>query len=151
MRKIIGIAALATGLALSACQGGGLADDAPGTGFFAGAQARALASAKTYFRQNNFGLAEKTFLDILKKDADHLEAWVGLAASYDRLGRYDLADRAYDRVVKVVGRRPEILNNMGYSYFLRGEKGRARATFEEAAKLAPGNPVVQANLVLVSG
>ena len=67
------------------------------------------------------------------------------------LGRYDLADKAYEKAVKVAGRRPEILNNMGYSYFLRGERARARKTFEEAARLAPENPVVKANLGLVSG
>ena len=50
-----------------------------------------------------------------------LEAWIGLAASYDRLRRYDLADRAYDQAMKIAGPSAEILNNKGYSYMLRGD------------------------------
>jgi Flp pilus assembly protein TadD len=30
-------------------------------------------------------------------------AWIGLAASYDRLGRFDLADQAYAAAAKLEG------------------------------------------------
>ena len=51
----------------------------------------------------------------------------GLAASYDRLRRFDLADRAYAQAIRSSAPTPEILNNQGFSYMLRGDYGRARA------------------------
>ena len=44
----------------------------------------------------------------------------------DRLKRFDLADHAYDEVLKFAGPTPAILNNQGYSYIVRGEYDRAR-------------------------
>src|SRR5271154_4721848 len=58
---------------------------------------------KKYFRSNNFGLAEKSFQTAAEKHPNDAEAWVGLAASYDRLHRFDLADRAYAEAVRIVG------------------------------------------------
>jgi len=66
---------------------------------------------KKYFRNNNFGLAEKSFRSAAEKHPRDAEAWVGLAASYDRLHRFDLADRAYQEAIRIVGPTPEILNN----------------------------------------
>ena len=65
------------------------------------------------------------------------EAWLGLAASYDRLRRYELADRAYNEALKIYGPRPEVLNNIGYSYMLRGDLRKARAKFQEAQAQDP--------------
>src|SRR5580698_3725351 len=63
-----------------------------------------LSRAKRYFRSNNFGLAEKSFRTAVEKHPNDAEAWVGLAASYDRLRRFDLADRAYREAIRLVGR-----------------------------------------------
>jgi Flp pilus assembly protein TadD len=78
-----------------------------------------------------------------------IEAWVGLAASYDKLRRFDLADRAYAQAIRLAGPTPEILNNQGYSYMLRGDRRRARATLLQAQAKDPGNPYVQNNLDLL--
>ncbi|HUG60366.1 MAG TPA: tetratricopeptide repeat protein, partial [Methylomirabilota bacterium] len=104
MAETLRIMTLAAAVALSACQGGGLAgldDDREPAGLVAGTVQMTLGTAKTQFRENNFALAEKSFQEVLKRDPSHVEAWLGLAASYDRLGRYDLADAAYDRVISV--------------------------------------------------
>jgi Flp pilus assembly protein TadD len=48
------------------------------------------------FYDGNFGLARRNiFQDAVEKSSEDVTAWIGLAASYDRLGRFDLADRAY--------------------------------------------------------
>ena len=75
---------------------------------------------------------------------------MGLAASYDQLGRFDFADRAYDQLLKVAGRRPEIVNNMGYSQLLRGNKKKARKLLDEARNGMADPAVVDANLALLS-
>ena len=77
------------------------------------------------------------------------EAWVGLAASYDRLHRFDLADRAYQEAIRIVGPTPEILNNQGFSYMLRGDYARAKKKLEDAQAKDPGNPYIQANMRLL--
>jgi tetratricopeptide (TPR) repeat protein len=104
---------------------------------------------KKYFRANNFGLAEKSFRSAVEKHPNDAEAWVGLAASYDRLHRFDLADRAYGEAIRLVGPTAEILNNQGFSYMLRGDYARARKKLEEAQAKDPANPYVQANMQLL--
>src|SRR5438067_3386871 len=57
-----------------------------------------LNLGKRHFRANNFGLAERYFRRAVEKAPGETrrdaEAWLGLAASYDRLRRFELADRA---------------------------------------------------------
>jgi len=108
-----------------------------------------LQRGKRYFRANNFGNAEKSFRAAVGKHPDDAEAWVGLAASYDRLRRFDLADSAYQQAIRIVGRTPEVLNDQGFSYILRGDYSRAQRILLEAQKKDPGNPYVQANLRLL--
>jgi Tfp pilus assembly protein PilF len=104
---------------------------------------------KKYFRSNNFGLAEKSFRSAVEKHPRDAEAWVGLAASYDRLRRFDLADRAYAEAIRVVGPTVEILNDQGFSYMLRGDYARAHRLLLQAQAKDPDNHYVQANLQLL--
>ena len=108
-----------------------------------------LALGKKYFRSNNFGLAEKSFRSAVEHHPNDAEAWVGLAASYDRLRRFDLADRAYAEAVRLIGPTVEVLNDEGFSYMLRGDYARARKLLEQALAKDPANPYVQANLQLL--
>ncbi len=109
-----------------------------------------LAAGKAQFRQANYGLAEQHFRKAIELHADNAEAWMGLAAAYDQLGRFDFADRAYDQLVKVAGRKPEIVNNMGYSQYLRGNKKKARQLLDEARRGMADTTLVDANLKLVA-
>ena len=108
-----------------------------------------LSLAKKYFRQGGFGMAERHFRKAVELHPRDAEAWVGLAASYDRLLRFDLADRAYRQAAKIIGQTPELLNNQGYSYMLRGDYRRARATLLAARSKDPRSPYIKANLELL--
>ena len=108
-----------------------------------------LSLAKKYFRQGGFGKAEQHFRKAVELHPRDAEAWVGLAASYDRLRRFDLADRAYRQTTKLIGQTPELLNNQGYSYMLRGDYRRARATLLAARSKDPRSPYIKANLELL--
>jgi Flp pilus assembly protein TadD len=110
----------------------------------------ALALGKKMYRANNFGLAEQHFRKAVELHPRDAEAWLGLAASYDRLRRFDLADRAYGEASKIVGETVEILNNEGYSYMLRGDYRRARAKLLLADRKDPGNKYVANNLNLLA-
>jgi hypothetical protein len=108
-----------------------------------------LQLGKKYFRSNNFGLAEKAFRSAVEKHPRDAEAWVGLAASYDRLRRFDLADRAYAEAMRIVGPTAELLNDQGFSFMLRGDYARAHKLLEQARAKDPNNPYIQANLRLL--
>src|ERR1043166_2177797 len=108
-----------------------------------------LNLGKRHYREQNYGLAEKHFRRAVEKLPRDGEAWLGLAASYDRLRRFDLADRAYKEALAILGPKPEVLNNVGYSYLLRGELRAARAKFADAQRRDPGNPTIANNLQLV--
>jgi Flp pilus assembly protein TadD len=109
-----------------------------------------LAQGKAQFRDANYGLAEKHFRKAVELKADNAEAWMGLAASYDELGRFDFADRAYGQLLKVAGRKPQIVNNMGYSQLLRGNRKKAKALLLEAKAGMADPTVVNANLALLN-
>jgi len=112
-----------------------------------------LVLAKRHFHEENYALAEKHFRRVVEQDnipaQRKAEAWVGLGASYDRLKRFELADRAYTAAIRIVGSTPEILNNQGFSYMLRGDYMRARAKFSQALEKDPTNPYIQNNIELL--
>jgi len=108
-----------------------------------------LVLGKRHYREKNYGLAEQHFRRATEKAPRDGEAWLGLAASYDRLKRYELADRAYRQALTIFGPRPEVINNIGYSYLLRGDLRQARQKFAEAQARDPGNPTIANNIALV--
>lgn len=102
-----------------------------------------------HFRRGEYGLAERYFREATEKAPKDAASWVGLAAAYDRLSRFDLADRAYQSATQISGETVQILNNQGYSYLLRGNLVSARAKFARARSLEPGNPLVDNNMKLL--
>jgi tetratricopeptide (TPR) repeat protein len=108
-----------------------------------------LSVGKKYYQQGSYGLAERHFRRAVELTPRDAEAWVGLAAAYDRLRRFDLADRAYAQAIKLIGETPEVMNNQGFSYILRSDYRRARAILLAAQAKAPDNPHIAANLQLL--
>lgn len=129
------------GMAPTAEAGGGLLGSNPSDD---------LSEGKKYFRAGNYGMAERHFRRAAELHPRDVEVWLGLAAAYDRLRRFDLADRAYDQAIKLVGPTAEILNNQGYSYMLRGDLARARNKLLAAQRKDPSNRFVQNNLQLLA-
>jgi Flp pilus assembly protein TadD len=108
-----------------------------------------LKIGKEHFRNGNFGLAEKHFRLAVEQSQDNLEAVIGLAAAYDQLGRFDLADRLYGEAMRIGGGSAAVLNNRGYSFYLRRDFKRARADFQAALRKDPQNAMAQRNLTLL--
>jgi Flp pilus assembly protein TadD len=104
---------------------------------------------RSWYRANNFGLAEKHFRRAVELHPRDAEARLGMAASYDRLRRFDLADRAYKQAIDIVGPTVEILNNQGFSYMLRGDFKRARQKLLAPDRKDPGNKYVANNMHLL--
>ena len=108
-----------------------------------------LSIGKKYYRQGSYGLAERHFRKAVEMHPRDAESWLGLAAAYDQLKRFDLADRAYAQTVRLIGPTPDVMNNQGFSYMLRGDYGRARAMLMAAQAKAPNNPYIANNIRLL--
>lgn len=156
---------IATAVALSGCSGWapGHQDVSEGVPPIETATVQGDASVQYYpsddplrlaieqFNRGNFGVAERYFRDAVEKAPKDASAWIGLAASYDHLGRFDLADQSYTAALALVGETPALLNNRGYSYMLRGNFVAARRDLLKAYGREPGNPIIVNNLKLLNG
>jgi Flp pilus assembly protein TadD len=109
----------------------------------------AVAKAKVHFKQGNYGHAATFYKRAVELAPNDPDALAGLAASYDRLRRFDLADRVYAALYKATGGTVSYYNNVGYSYLLRGDLPSARKNFLKAYDLDPENAVVANNLQLL--
>jgi len=109
-----------------------------------------LKLALEHFDRGHYGIAEHYFRDAVEKSPRDATAWVGLAATYDRTRRFDLADRAYRAAIALTGETVQILNNEGYSYMLRGDLVSARKKFLAAYRREPHNPTIINNLKLLN-
>jgi Flp pilus assembly protein TadD len=108
-----------------------------------------LRMGKVHFRNGDYGLAELNFRKAVEVTPNDTEGWLGLAASYDHLRRFDLADRAYEKAMAIGKGNPIVLNNAGYSQMLRGNTQLARSMLLRAYELDPGNPIIVNNLKLL--
>ena len=152
MKRTIALAAIAAALAVSGCQSSSSIDTTQTTalGQARDVSASDLRAGKQQFENGNYGLAEKHFRKAVELRASNAEAWMGLAAAYDQLGRFDFADRAYQQVLGIAGRRPQIVNNMGYSHYLRGDRKEAKKLLMEARAGMTDTTIVDANLALLT-
>ena len=103
------------------------------------------------FQNGSFGNAERHFRAAVERTPRDAVAWMGLAASYDRLNEFDKADQAYSQAERLTGRNVVWLNNRGYSYLLRGNLRQAHSMFSEAYALDPTNVTIANNLQLLAG
>ncbi len=112
--------------------------------------ANALREARSQFRNNNFGYSAAYYKKYTELAPQNPQGYVGLAASYDRLGRFDLSDRVYAALRRITGETAQYYNNMGYSYMLRGSLQAALVNFRKAAALDPDNLTIANNIQLLS-
>lgn len=110
----------------------------------------ALMEARNHFKNSDFGYSAAFYKKAAELSPQNPEAYIGLAASYDQLGRFDLSDRVYVSLHRITGDTLQYHNNIGYSYMLRGNLSAALVNFRKAAALAPQNIVIANNLQLLA-
>jgi Flp pilus assembly protein TadD len=109
----------------------------------------ALAEGRAHFRNSDFGHSAALYKRVVELSPKNPEGYIGLGASYDRLRRFDLADRVYSSLRDLTGPTAQYYNNVGYSNLLRGNLAAAFKNFREAQKLAPDSIVIANNLQLL--
>ncbi|MFT6657292.1 MAG: tetratricopeptide (TPR) repeat protein [Maritalea sp.] len=112
--------------------------------------AGALTEARGHFRNNNFGYSAAFYKRVVELSPKDPQGYVGLGASYDMLGRFELADRVYKAMYKLTGATAQYYNNIGYSLMLRGDLNGAYKNFKKAQDLAPDSIVIANNLQLLA-
>jgi Flp pilus assembly protein TadD len=110
----------------------------------------ALAEAKGHFKSGDFGYSAALYQRVVELSPTNAEGYIGLSASYDRLRRFELSDRVYASLFKIIGGTAQYYNNVGYSYMLRGNLTAALANFRKAQALDPDNVVVANNIQILA-
>jgi len=108
-----------------------------------------VLAGKSQFKEGNYGKAYTLFKKALNVVPNDPHALIGYAAASDRLRRFDNSNRAYKKLAKMIGDRPEYHNNVGYSYLLRGNLRQARRHFLKAYEIDPSNEITANNLELL--
>lgn len=109
-----------------------------------------LLQARSHFREMDFGYSAAFYKRYVELTPNDPEGYIGLGASYDRLGRFDLSDRVYASLHRISGDTVQYYNNLGYSQMLRGNLSAALTNFRKAQAIDPDNMVVQNNLQLLA-
>jgi len=105
---------------------------------------------KKQFSDGLYGMALKNFRVALVQEPKSLDRLNAVAATYDKLGRFDLAERYYAQALGVDPNSVQTLNNIGYSFLMQEDYVSARYYLNQADKVARADDdysgVVGANL-----
>jgi Flp pilus assembly protein TadD len=94
----------------------------------------------------NYGKAENAFLDALKIDKTHGEAWFDLGLVYLQKTDFERAEKAFENAVKFKSvSASDAFNNLGVIFALRHEFDRAENHFETALKISEGKSATARN------
>src|SRR5262249_3943372 len=102
-----------------------------------------------HFAAGKYGIALGQFEEALQAQPDSVRALNAIAATYDQLQNFELADQYYLRAVQLAPSSPDVLNNIGYSHALQGDLAAAASYFARAKQLDPENGILDANIQLV--
>lgn len=113
------------------------------------ADGQSLAKGRMLFERGEYALATDAFRKAARYDPNSADAYNGLAASYDQLGRYDLSRRYYELALAQAPEDGRILRNFARSMLRQGDAIAARKLVAEAAALAerpaaPDKPAIEA-------
>lgn len=104
-----------------------------------------IAEARGYFALNNVGLALEAFRKALRDDPASVDALNGIAACYDRMGRFDLSRRYYEMALAIDPGDARLYANLAVSLDMQGKVAEAAGVRTEmrqrlAAAVPPPTP-----------
>ena len=107
-----------------------------------------VAEGNGQFALGNVALALEAYRKALREEPQNVEAMIGIAACYDRMGRFDLSRRHYEMALAVQPADTEIYALFAQSLDVQGKRDEAarvktelatRVVAPEAAREAPGS------------
>ena len=107
-----------------------------------------VAEGNSQLALGNVGLALEAYRKALRENPDSVEAMVGMATCYDRMGRFDLSRRNMEMALAVAPENTELYSIFAESLEHQGKRDEAarvkaelaeRVAAPEAAREAPGS------------
>ena len=95
-----------------------------------------LADARAQLVLGNVGLATEAFRRAVRQQPDNVDAYAGLAACYEAMGRYDLARRNYEAALALAPKNPALLDAFAVMLDKQGLRQEAAQVRAEIADLA---------------
>jgi len=108
-------------------------------------------AAKELEDQGKQERARERYEELLAKDPGNCRYMHRLGIVCTRLQRYAEADDYYERAHRREPKNASLLVDMGYSYYLRGDRVEAERWLREAVRLKPNDKRALNNLALVVG
>jgi len=103
-----------------------------------------IAEARGQLALGNVALALESFRKAWREDPDSVDALVGMAMSYDRMGRHDLSRRNFEMALAVAPGDVELLGAFAASLHAQGRTAEAAAVMGEvAARIASARSAKQ--------
>lgn len=107
-----------------------------------------VAEGHSQLALGNVGLAVEAYRKALREQPDHVDALLGLASCYDRMGRFDLSRKHYELALAVQPGDPELYGALADSLDVQGRhkdaaRVRAELVQQDVAPEASREPPVQ--------
>lgn len=101
-----------------------------------------IAEARGHFALGNVALALEGFRKAQRDDPNSTDALLGIAACYDRMGRFELSRRYYESALAIAPADPALLEALARSLDGQGRPADAAEVRQEIADLRPVNAPV---------
>lgn len=105
--------------------------------------------AQSAFDQGEYGMALRYYQLLAEARPNDPNVLLGLAASADRAGHFEISAPVYDRLLAQTGPIFEYHNNIGFSYMLQGRYLDAATALDAALALRPHDPTALNNRALL--
>ena len=150
MKPTAAIHLLATAIALSSCGGSAIEVRSISQKLAEGRQPAnsRVAEGNAQLALGNVGLAIEAYRKALREQPDNVDAMMGLATCYDRMGRSDLSRRHYEMALAVEPANTEVYSQLAQSLDSQGQSDEAarvkaelaaRVVAPEASREVPGS------------
>ena len=150
MKPTAAIHLLVTAIALSSCSGNAIEVRSINQKLAEGRQPAnsRVAEGNAQLALGNVGLAIEAYRKALREQPDNVDAMMGLATCYDRMGRSDLSRRHYEMALAVEPANTEVYSQLAQSLDSQGQSDEAarvkaelaaRVVAPEASREVPGS------------
>lgn len=113
--------------------------------------ALSVAYAKALTAQGRFDQALNVIDDTIKPESPDWNALLVKGAILDQMGRNEEARQLYNQALLIAPNQPSIEANLGLSYAMTNDLGKAQTHLEKAASMPGATSRIRQNLALVYG
>ena len=110
-----------------------------------------ITKGRSLEQEGKLKKARQVYETLTQEYPNHPAPYHRLAVVSDRQRKHIEAQQLYTQALRLKPNDAEILNNLGYCFYLQGQLEKAESALLKAAGTAPANPRIHNNLGLVYG